>query len=118
MPKKKKEAGPTVLVRPNGQPVTPRQPAPMISPSRRSNPSFDPLAELRPASRMLMSASPSTAPVGDGVKLIGGRLLRTYQPLLVLEGHENAVYDLLDIGGGKVADLNHLEVPKQTAAQP
>jgi len=55
---------------------------------------------------MVMSAGPSTAPVGDGVQLIGGRLLRTYSPLMVLEGHENAVYAVLDIGGGQIVSAS------------
>jgi len=54
--KKKKDTGPVILTRPNGDPLTPRPEAPMISPSRRAN-REDPLAILRPASRMMMSAA-------------------------------------------------------------
>ena len=51
MGKKKKDSGPVVLTRPNGDPLTPRV-APMIQSAAER--AFSPLANLRPASRIMM----------------------------------------------------------------
>ena len=51
MGKKKKETGPVILTRPDGNPVTPRVAPMMDSASERA---FSPLADLRPASRMML----------------------------------------------------------------
>jgi len=52
MPKKKKDTGPVILLRPNGEPLTPRVAPMMQSASERA---FSPVAHLRPASRLMMS---------------------------------------------------------------
>ena len=56
---------------------------------------------------MMHSRVCSRAAIGNavslGAQLVGGkRIVRNYYPLTVLEGHENAVYRLLDIGNGLV----------------